>query len=71
MMCHKSHYLHKYRLLEETEKRFETGYRVGDLALGLFPGGVLVPFDGLSFKEQIANTASLISEGCSTIYEAS
>jgi hypothetical protein len=74
--CHKSLYLHKYRpelkddVSEETEKRFQGGYEIGDLAQGLFPGGVIVPYDGLSHEEQIAMTASLIAQGCKTIYEA-
>ncbi|HLA28627.1 MAG TPA: hypothetical protein VJZ49_12100 [Syntrophales bacterium] len=74
--CHKSLYLHKYRpelkdeVSEETEKRFEAGYEIGDLAQGLFPGGLLVPYDGLSHAEQIEMTASLIAQGRKTIYEA-
>lgn len=74
--CHKSLYLHKYRpelkdeVSAETEKRFAGGYEIGDLAQGLFPGGVLVPYDGLSHEEQLAMTASLIAQGCQTIYEA-
>ena len=74
--CHKSLYLHKCRpelkdeVSKETEKRFEAGYEIGDLAQGLFPGGVLVPYDGLSHEEQIEMTASLIAQGCKTIYEA-
>jgi len=74
--CHKSLYLHKYRpelkdeVSEETEKRFAGGYEIGDLAQGLFPGGVLVPYDGLSHEEQLEMTANLIAQGCQTIYEA-
>ncbi len=74
--CHKSLYLHKYRpelkdvVSEETENKFEIGFQIGDLAQGLFPGGVIVPYEGLSHKEQIEMTASLIAKGCNTIYEA-
>jgi hypothetical protein len=74
--CHKSLYLHKYRpelkdeVSEDTERGFEIGYEIGDLAQGLFPGGVLVPYEGLSHEEQIEMTASLIAKGCKTIYEA-
>lgn len=77
MMCHKSLYLHKYRpelrdeLPDEAEMRFENGYRIGDLALELFPGGEMVPYDDISFSGQIEKTASLIREGCVTVYEAS
>ena len=74
--CHKSLYLQKYRpelkdeVSEETEKRFVEGYQIGDLAQKLFPCGVIVPYEGLSHKEQIEMTASLIAQGCQTIYEA-
>ncbi len=72
--CHKSLYLHKYRpelkdeVSAETEKRFAGGYEIGDLAQGLFPDGKLVPYDGLSHEEQLEMTASLIAQGCLTIY---
>ena len=74
--CHKSLYLQKYRpelkdeVSEETENSFAVGFEVGDLAQELFPGGVIVPYEGLSHKEQIEMTASLIAKGCNTIYEA-
>jgi len=74
--CLKSLYLHKYRpdlkdeVTDAMEQRFESGYAIGDLAQGLFPGGVLVPYDGLSYSEQMDMTASLIAQGCKTIYEA-
>jgi len=74
--CHKSLYLHKYRpelkdeVSEETEKLFNVGFEVGDLARELFPNGEIVPYDGLSHEEQIEMTASLIAKGCKTIYEA-
>ena len=74
--CHKSLYLQKYRpelkdeVSAETEKRFAGGYEIGDLALGLFPGGMMVPYDGLSHAEQLGMTANLIAQGYKTIYEA-
>jgi len=74
--CHKSLYLQKYRpelkdeVSQETESLFETGFKIGDLAQELFPGGVIVPYEGLSHKEQIKITADLIVQGCKTIYEA-
>jgi hypothetical protein len=74
--CHKSLYLHKYmpelkdEVSEDTEKSFSVGYEIGDLAQNLFPGGVIVPYEGLSHEEQIEMTASLIARGCKTIYEA-
>jgi hypothetical protein len=74
--CHKSLYLQKYRpelkdeVSAETEKRFAGGYEIGDLAQGLFPGGELVPYDGLSHEEQLEMTANLLAQDCQTIYEA-
>ena len=74
--CHKSLYLSKYKpelkdeVSADTEKRFEAGYEIGDLAQTLFPGGVLVPYEGLSHEEQIKMTTDLIAQGCRTIYEA-
>ena len=74
--CHKSLYLHKYRpelkdeISQETESLFKTGFKISDLAQELFPGGAIVPYEGLSHKEQIKMTADLIVQGCQTIYEA-
>lgn len=74
--CHKSLYLQKYRpelkdlVSESLQAKFETGYQVGDLACRLFPGGVPVPYEGLSHTQQIEMTAQLIAKGCKTIYEA-
>jgi len=75
--CHKSLWLHKYQpeLKDEAdealEARFRSGHEVGSLAKGLFPGGVEVPYDGLSYAEQLAMTRKLLAEGRETIYEAS
>jgi len=74
--CLKSLWLHKYRpeLKEEAdealEARFRTGHEVGALAQQLFPGGVEVPYDGLTHAEQLAMTQKLLAEGKETIYEA-
>ncbi len=74
--CHKSLYLSKSspelkdEISAQTQQNFEAGHAVGDLAQGLFPGGVLVPYEGLSHREQLDMTAALISQGCRTIYEA-
>jgi Domain of unknown function(DUF2779) len=53
------------------EARFAAGTEVGVLAQQLFPGGIEVPFTGLSVAEQVARTRTLIAEGVSVIYEAS
>jgi hypothetical protein len=74
--CHKSLYLSKYKpelkdeVSADTEKSFEVGYEIGDLAQTLFPGGVIVPYEELSHEAQIKMTAELIAQGCRTIYEA-
>jgi hypothetical protein len=76
LQCHKSLYLQKYRpelkdeLTKEKENLFSTGHEVGKLAQNLFPGGIEVPYEGLSHSEQLMMTQSLIKEGHDTIYEA-
>ena len=76
LQCHKSLYLHKYRpelkdaLTKETERLFSSGHEVGKLAQNLFPGGIEVPYEGLSHFEQLEMTQSLIKEGRDTLYEA-
>jgi len=76
LQCHKSLYLQKYQpglkdaVTEEAQRRFDVGYDVGALAQQLFPGGVIVPYEGLSLAEQISMTQSLIGQGTKTIYEA-
>lgn len=55
----------------EREARFRAGTEVGQLAQQLFPGGVEVPFEGLSVPAQIARTRELIDNGAEVIYEAS
>jgi len=76
LQCHKSLYLQKYRpelkdpMTKEAQQLFDVGYDVGALAQQLFPGGVIVPYEGLSYSEQLAMTRSLIEQGTKTIYEA-
>ena len=53
------------------EAKFAAGTEVGILAQQLFPGGIAVPFEGLSFPAQLARTKELISQGVDIIYEAS
>ncbi len=50
---------------------FRAGTEVGILAQQLFPGGVEVPYEGLSFGEQLTRTKQLIDSGAEIIYEAS
>ena len=74
--CVKSLWLHKHRpeLRDETsstqEARFRSGHEIGALARQFFPGGVEVPYDGLSVEGQVALTRKLVGDGCITIYEA-
>jgi len=75
LQCHKSLWLHKYcpELRDEASTEqvlLQSGTDVGILARRLFPGGVEVPYDGLSFEEQVRMTANLLEKGISTIYEA-
>lgn len=53
------------------EARYAAGTEVGLLAQQLYPGGVEVPFAGLSVAEQVARTRDLIAAGTPVIYEAS
>lgn len=74
--CHKSLWLHKHRpelkdaVDEALQARFDSGHEVGVLAQGLFPGGVEVPYDGLTHPAQLAMTRKLLDAGQETIYEA-
>lgn len=75
LQCHKSLFLRKYHpelrnQQLESQGQLETGTEVGELARGLFPGGVLVPYEGLSVSSQIELTNSLIENGVKIIYEA-
>jgi len=55
----------------DLEAKFAAGTGVGILAQQLFPGGVEVPYEGLSFPAQLARTKELIAGGAEIIYEAS
>ncbi len=55
----------------DREAKFTAGTDVGVLARQLFPGGVEVPYEGLSFPVQLARTKELIGQGAEIIYEAS
>jgi len=77
MQCPKALYLAKnppvfvFPPQPDREARYRTGTEVGLLAQGLFPGGVEVPYAGLSVTEQLARTRELIEAGAPVIYEAS
>lgn len=55
----------------DLEALFRTGTEVGILAQQLFPDGVEVPYEGLSFGQQLTRTKQLIDSGAEVIYEAS
>ncbi len=55
----------------DLEAKFQLGTNVGILAQQLFPGGIEVPYQGLSFPAQLARTKQLIDSGAEVIYEAS
>jgi len=74
--CHKSLWLHKNRpelrdeISDAQQAIFQNGTNVGILAQQLFPGGIEVPYDGLTHQQQIERTKSEIDKGIETIYEA-
>lgn len=76
LQCHKSLWLYRHRPAERTpppphlQAIFDRGTDYGIVAQQLFPEGVLVPFEGLSYAEQVDRTQALIAAGVRTIYEA-
>jgi hypothetical protein len=74
LQCHKSLWLATYgesglrHVSAEAEASFQQGNVVGELAQDIFPGGVLVPFNGLSFEEQLATTEKTMKDS-KVIYE--
>jgi hypothetical protein len=77
MQCHKSLYLYKHHkelrddISAAQQAIFSSGTNVGVLACDLFPGGIEVPFEGMSIPEQVAMTQREIVKGTKAIYEAS
>jgi len=74
LQCHKALWLvtHKPELREESEaatQAFAQGHKVGELAQDIFPGGVLIPFDDLTFDEQLQRTQKALTTA-KVIYEA-
>ena len=52
------------------ESVFQSGTDVGLLARDLFPGGVEIPYDGLTHTEQLTRTRQALADGVTSIYEA-
>jgi len=76
LQCPKSLYLHKYHpewkdeTSEAQQRIFQSGTDVGMLARGVHPGGVEIPFAGLTVRQQLQRTSAEIKRGATTIYEA-
>jgi len=77
LQCHKSLYLNRYHrdlrdeISPEQEAIFATGREVGELARGLFPGGVRSkPPNSFQFQRAVEVTRELIDGGKNIIYEA-
>ncbi len=74
--CLKSLWLYKFKpelrdqIGLEQQAIFNAGTEVGILAQDYFPGGVLVPYDGLTLAEQTDKTRLAIDAGSNVIYEA-
>jgi hypothetical protein len=72
LQCHKALWLqtHRPELQDEVSASqqavFDAGTSVGILAQGLYPGGIEVPYEGLSYEEQLAMTREEIQKGTST-----
>ncbi|MCF6267683.1 MAG: DUF2779 domain-containing protein [Desulfuromusa sp.] len=75
--CQKSLWLQKSQpeLKDKTSEQqlavFGSGTAVGELACDLFPGGIMVPYEGLNVQAQVAMTRQAMQDGQETIYEAS
>jgi hypothetical protein len=75
LQCPKSLYLYKTRpdlrdpVSQAQEAIFQSGTDVGIVAQGLFPGGKLVPYDGLSLDGQLKLTQAEIAAGAKVLYE--
>jgi len=77
MQCEKSLYMHKYRkelrdpMPAALEAIFKQGTSVGELAQGLFPGGVdCTPESYYDFFSAVERTKAEIAKGTKIIYEA-
>ena len=75
LQCPKSLYLYKTQpdlrdeISEAQEAVFRAGTEVGVIAQGLFPGGKVIPYDGMSLDDQIKLTQAEITAGTRILYE--
>ncbi len=76
LQCHKALYLqmHSPELADPVpasrESLFQTGNEVGALSQGLFPGGVIIPYDANDYEGQIVRTKAEMDKGTEVLYEA-
>lgn len=76
LQCHKKLWLSCFEpgladpVDEVRQAIFDQGHRVGELARGRFPGGVLVEEDHTQSADALCTTAELIARGATCIYEA-
>ena len=75
LQCPKSLYLYKTQpdlwdpVSQAQEAIFRAGTSVGITAQGLFPGGMVIPHDGLSLDGQLKLTQAEIATGTPVLYE--
>lgn len=74
LQCHKSLWLvtHRPELRKESDtatQAFDQGQKVGEFAQNIFPGGVLIPFEGHTYNEQLNLTQAALTTS-KVIYEA-
>ena len=76
LQCHKALYLqlHSPELADPVppsrEALFQSGFEVGELAQGLFPGGVFIHYDPDDYDGQITRTKAEMEKGTEVLYEA-
>ena len=75
LQCPKSLYLYKAQpdlrdpVSKAQEAIFQAGTDVGIIAQGLFPGGKVIPYEGLSLDNQLKLTQAEIAAGTRVLYE--
>ena len=75
LQCPKSLYLYKTQpdlrdpVSDAQEAVFRAGTEVGIVAQGLFPGGKVIPYNGMSLDDQLKLTQAEIAAGTPVLYE--
>lgn len=76
LQCYKALYLQMHHpeladpVTPEREAVFQAGFEVGEVAQGLFPGGVFIPYDPDDYDGQITRTKAEMEKGTEVLYEA-